>query len=306
MDEHEYTSASPVPTNEPNQNDSADLLGLDKPIKLTTRAKVAKIDDDRILSKPTGIQYVVKNFNKMNRVMKKKDAALAKELSKEKYKRASTKTIRKLKHDHEFENFTFILHYYWFWLNTVFPKANFKDCIKLLRVYGAKSNHMKLYRRELLDQELLKLRQEKGIVDNIGDDIEESLGIAQPLASVDQSFPGVENENESSANNNNNNNEDEDDDDWSFMIRSATRPKNSLFIDDDEDDDELYRVTNVAKNPLSTQLSSAQVDGFPDLDEFSDSDVFSNPVSNTAQHLNENENENGDDFEMDLMREMDL
>lgn len=306
MDEHDLISASPVPANEPNQNDSADLLGLDKPIKLTTRAKVAKIDDDRILSKPTGIQYIVKNFAKMNRVMKKKDAILAKELSKEKYKRASSKTIRKLKRDHEFENFTFILHYYWFWLNAVFPKANFKDCIKLLRVYGAKSNHMKLYRRELLDQELLKLRQEKGIVDNIGDDIEESLGIAQPLASVDQSFPGTENENESTSNNNNNN-EDEDDDDWSFMNRSATRPKNNLFIDDDEDDDDdLYRVTNVGKNPLSTESTLAQADSFPDLDEFSDTDVFSNPTTNAVQGSNDNENENGDDFEMDLMREMDL
>lgn len=299
MEESEDHSVRPVEQIPSNENDSNDLLGLDKPIKLTTRAKVAKIDDDRMLSKPTGIQYIVKNFDKMNRVIKKKDAAFSKELAKEKYKRASSKTIRRLKHEHEFDNFTFILHYYWFWLNTVFPKANFKDCIKLLRVYGSKSNHMKLYRRGLLDQELLKLREEKGIVDNVGD-LEEDAGIAEPLATFEQGHSSVDNGDESGKTTNTVDNDD-DDDDWSFMIRSATKSKNNLFIDDDdEDDDDLYRVTSAGNKPDKTQTTLAEPEDYPDMNDFSDTDVFSNPHG-TA---NVNANDESDDLEMDLMRDM--
>ena len=209
-----------------------DILGMDESIKLKTRAKVAKIDDERMFSRANGLEHIVKNYPKVLRVMKKNDDKLKRKLE----STTGSSMRKRAKCQNEYENLGAILQFYQLWCHGLFPKSNFKECIRMVRVYGGKSPRMRLYRRELLDQQINKLREEKGIaivatnapvessdqvfVEEGQSDVyaAESTSIAQPLAT------GVTVE------------DDDDDDDWSFMKRG--NPKNALFID--EDDDELY------------------------------------------------------------------
>ena len=54
----------------PQENGEEDILGLDKPIKLRTRAKIARMDNARIFS-PNGLPYIVKNHGKLIRTIQK-------------------------------------------------------------------------------------------------------------------------------------------------------------------------------------------------------------------------------------------
>ncbi|CAK7892589.1 chromosome segregation in meiosis protein 3 [[Candida] anglica] len=228
-----------------DKENNDDILGLEKPIKLTHRIKIAKIDDDRILNKPNGIAEIVKNHNRVNRIIKRNDSKLASKLS----TASSSSMKKKLKFQNEFDNLSSVLQFYQLWCHGIFPKANFKDCLKLMRAYGAKSSRMKLYRRELLDQEINKLKQANGMFvegessvphamqdDEPQQEEDDASIIAQPLATVSGTTA-----------------EPEEDDDWSFM-NTSTRGRNALFLDDDDDDDEgLYRVP-----PTQAELSQSQ------------------------------------------------
>lgn len=263
---------SPGPA--PGPAATEDDLGVEKPLKLSTRAKLAKVDDDRVMTNPNGLEYIVKNYPKVTRVMKKRDAKLARRLASDAYRLASGSLRRRLKYENEADNLSTVLQFYQLWCHELFPKANFKDCIKLIRAYGHKSAQIKFYRRDLLDQVLTKLKEEKGIIDHTAPDGDmnkvvsdsELNAIAKPLAT--HSVPVDE----------------DDDDDWSFM--ATKRNKHSLFIDDD-DDDQLYRVP-----PAS---ASGQPHPEYNLDDFSDSEL--------AQAQSRPDEA---DLEMDLMREMEM
>ncbi|EMG50706.1 CSM3 Chromosome segregation in meiosis protein 3 [Candida maltosa Xu316] len=143
---------APLTTTEDN---AEDLLGLDKPIKLKTRAKLAKIDNQRIFS-PNGLPYIVKNHGKLLRTIQKNDKKF--------YSNSRTKISRNQKFEHEYDNLSSVLQFYQLWCHGLFPKANFKDCIHMIRSLSSKSPQVRLYRRELIDIELRKLKVAKGII----------------------------------------------------------------------------------------------------------------------------------------------
>lgn len=145
MDEFEvsHTSRSiPVPESGHElaeaEDESTDLLGLDQPLKLVSRAKIAKIDDERMLTNPNGIKYIAKNYSKVNRIIKKNDLKLSQKIAKSSNLTSSAQ--RRLKYENEYNNLSSILQFYQLWCHGLFPKANFKDCLKLIRVYGG--NHL--------------------------------------------------------------------------------------------------------------------------------------------------------------------
>ncbi|KAI5966415.1 CSM3 [Candida pseudojiufengensis] len=139
-------------------------LGLDS-VKIRPKRKIAKIDNDRILYNKKGIPYLVKNHQRLNRIIAKND----KEFQKSEHNKASVnrnyRTPTQLKYDHEYSNLTSILQFYQLWCHGMFPKANFKDCAYLIRSLGHKSSQLRLYRRELIDKEIHKLKVSKGIID---------------------------------------------------------------------------------------------------------------------------------------------
>ena len=66
--DRDSSTQQPAQTHE----DDGDLLGLDKPIKLKTRAKIAKVDNQRIFNH-NGIPLLVKTHSKLLRTLKKND-----------------------------------------------------------------------------------------------------------------------------------------------------------------------------------------------------------------------------------------
>lgn len=141
-----------------NQND--DLLGLDQSIKLTTRAKIAKIDEERIFNKQKGIHYIIQNHRKLEKIFERNENRIWK-----KYRNhtLSSDMKKQIKHEVEYENMTSILQFYQLWCHGLFPKARFKDCIQMLRAFGSKSSQLKLYRRELVEREIYKAKVESGL-----------------------------------------------------------------------------------------------------------------------------------------------
>lgn len=141
-----------------NQND--DLLGLDQSIKLTTRAKIAKIDEERIFNKQKGIHYIIQNHRKLQKIFERNEHRIWK-----KYRNHSLSSDMKkqIKHEVEYENMTSILQFYQLWCHGLFPKARFRDCIQMLRAFGSKSSQLKLYRRELIEREIYKAKVESGL-----------------------------------------------------------------------------------------------------------------------------------------------
>ncbi|CCE82823.1 Piso0_002573 [Millerozyma farinosa CBS 7064] len=141
-----------------NQND--DLLGLDQSIKLTTRAKIAKIDEERIFNKQKGIHYIIQNHRKLEKIFERNENRIWK-----KYRNHSLSSDMKkqIKHEVEYENMTSMLQFYQLWCHGLFPKARFRDCIQMLRAFGSKSSQLKLYRRELVEREIYKAKVESGL-----------------------------------------------------------------------------------------------------------------------------------------------
>ena len=219
---------------EPQGND--DILGLDKPIKLTTRAKIAKVDNDRIFNDQKGLPNLNKNYQKVVRTIRKKD---------KEFQRVS-KPSKSAKYQHEYDNLESVLQFYQIWCHNLFPKARFKDCIQLLRRLGRTSPQLKLYRRELIELELNKIRVEKGIIDDnqLSDD-----DIYTTAAEV----PIVANENVD---------DEDEEDDWSFMnVRPKHKRSNGLFVDDDEDEmeEDLVITAEGLRNTLANETGEGSV-----------------------------------------------
>lgn len=196
-------------------------LGLQEVLKNPRRIKIAKIDQDRLLGE-TGLPYLVKNHQKVTRIIKKHD---------------KRKPVTKQeKYNHEYENLSSVLQFYQLWCHTLFPKANFKDCILLIRGVTNRSPRLRLYRRELIEQELQKLRAKEGLVGvplptESGDSGEtgttqRDVGVTEPVDKEEDYYV---------------------DDDFSFMQRG-----NGLFVDPDGDDMYEADVTTHSETTADT------------------------------------------------------
>ncbi|KAI5958180.1 CSM3 [Candida theae] len=148
-----------------NLLDDPALLGIDGPLKLKTRKKIAKIDDDRILHNPRGLPHLIKNQQRLLRIIQKNDKEFNRQEREKLSVKPNYKTSRQAKHDHEYKNLVSILQFYQLWCHGMFPKANFKDCAYLVRSLGHKSSQLRLYRREMIEKEIYKLKVAKGIID---------------------------------------------------------------------------------------------------------------------------------------------
>lgn len=298
------------------QNEADDVLGLDQQIKLVKRVKVARLDNQRIFNPQTGLDYIVKHHIGVTNTIKKNDKKFQKRYA------GDQRISKAAKYDHEYDNLSTVLQFYQLWCHGIFPKANFKDCIQLLRKLGSKSPQLRLYRRELIEKELEKLKIEKGIVvDNDAEPVIDSNDIVvddalEPVAPTNQ--PSTEPE-------------PEIDDDWSFM--NIPKRGNGLFIghDDDDDEDNLYTTPSTsiinASGPIekpqlqpvdeteTTEIEIPHLQSVEDTNNLVEDDPSDDPFSDDdAEEFHtmieeEPPNENDilqDDQDLELMREMDM
>lgn len=137
-------------------NEDEDTLGLDTPIPSKARAKIARIDNDRLFNPVLGIPYILKNHHK-----------LAKQIQ------ANDRKSRAHKYQREHENLGKVLGFYHMWAHGMFPKATFRDCLTLVRKFGDRLARVKLWRRLLLEAEINKLKVKRGLITE--DDAQESI-----------------------------------------------------------------------------------------------------------------------------------
>lgn len=242
-----------------NDNPIDDDLGIDQTIKLANKQrKQAKIDDDRLLNRANGIPYIIKNYSKVNRIIKNHDKQLNKTLINSKNLSSSQK--KSLKIENEFKNFESILQFYQLWCHGLFPKANFKDCISMIRNFGNKPNALKIYRRSLIDKALDDYKREHGIIVEsempipINNDVYVDGSTNHNISDDDDDLyttPSINksngNDKEEDIHNNDTNNPDENEDNDSYFafMNVGKLPRNKLFIaDDDDDDDDDVQIDN--------------------------------------------------------------
>ncbi|KAF3991085.1 hypothetical protein FT663_01792 [Candidozyma haemuli var. vulneris] len=237
-----------------------DTLGLDKPMKLGRVSKFPKITDELLFNPTRGLPQITKNYKKLSRSIKKNDKRLHDKLKTETSKMA----VKRAKVEAEFENLGNVIQFYQFWCHGFFPRANFNDCIRMLRTY--KSARLKEYRRSLLDNELHKLKVAKGIITE-GD---EEQGLQAELDNDDlYAAPGTADGETSSvpqANLNNGSDLEEDDGDWGFMNVNGSNT-NGLFIGDDDNDLESERPVDRFDD---AQPKPQEYDEYPPEDDIED------------------------------------
>lgn len=266
----------------------SDDLGIGEAIKLSSRSvKRAKIDDQRIFDKHKGLPYIIRNHPKLLRTLHKREKA----------KKALSASHRaQMKHDAEFDNLGTVLNFYQLWCHGLFPKANFRDCIKLVRQYGShqsRVSQLSIYRRELLDREIEKLKVKKGIITEDKALLDDEEIYAEPTAAhTEPTAPGPA-ENVGAI---------DDDDDWSFMnvTRAST---NGLFVGEgDEEETHSSPQTQDIPPSLPARAPVASDDDFGD----SDDDMFTRlATSGPAEDEYPDADDVDDhDAEMDVMREM--
>lgn len=227
-----------------------DDLGLDKPLKLGKVLKIPKITDELIFDPVRGIPQISKNYRKLSRMIKKNDKKLHEKLRNGKSKLAA----RRMKVDAEVENLGSIVQFYQFWCHGFFPRANFNDCIRMLRTY--KSAKLKEYRRGLIEHELHKLKVAKGIITE-GDEQEDG-GIQADDDDDLYTGPYVTDNGVPSSSSKQlaaTLDLEEDDGDWDFMNVNL-KSSNGLFIGDDDDDLAIERP----KNPFQDEEIPPQHD----------------------------------------------
>ncbi|OBA21559.1 hypothetical protein METBIDRAFT_23211, partial [Metschnikowia bicuspidata var. bicuspidata NRRL YB-4993] len=134
-------------------------LGLDQPLKLGRVSRIAKLTDELLFETHRGLPQVRNNYPKLVRAMRKNDLAYASKVLK---KQVSKSAAHQLKVSSEVENLQKVLLFYQLWCHGLFPKATFQDCLQMLR--GHKSVAMREYRRGLLNNEIRRLKVEKGII----------------------------------------------------------------------------------------------------------------------------------------------
>ncbi|CAH6718381.1 chromosome segregation in meiosis protein 3 [[Candida] jaroonii] len=257
---------------------SEDILQLDQQVKVVNRKKVAKLDQDRILG-PKGLPYIVKNHQKLNRVLKKKHTS-------------------KSKIDNELQNLASVLQFYQLWCHTLFPKAKFKDCVSLIRGLTNRSPGLRIYRKELIEQEIMKLKVEQGLVD------------PEELQRQQEKIDEVLNDQ-----NNDPAEEVVSDDDFMQPLRMA---RNNIFVDDEEEDLYTNAAVTAPSDPVSNTTAQAYEPIFsqePDRPQLQDVEPTLESITPPnldiippeLESVNNTMNETNDDVyaeEEELMREM--
>lgn len=207
-----------------------DSLGLDKPIKLGRVSRIPKLTDEMLLDRVRGIPHIISNYQKVARTIRKNDKASS---NKAKLSNLSKNALRALKVDTEVQNLELVLQFYQLWCHGLFPRATFADCTQMVRKY--KSPRIRIYRRELVDQEMHRQRVEKGIitedVENASDDDLYDAPL-NGIAAVDEAVVDTAERVDV-----------DDEDDWGFL--SVRRRPNGLFIDEDDDDVETREDAGV-------------------------------------------------------------
>lgn len=131
-------------------------LGLDEEVVVKQRAPQAKLDDTRLLG-PSGIPKIRDNLRKKIKIRGK---------------------------GHELQDLSIFIEQYQFWAHELFPKAKFRDALKMIRKVG-KTTTMKSQRRGIITDFLPKPVEEEP---ESADDDEESVTAAAPVVNK-----GVEN-----------------------------------------------------------------------------------------------------------------
>lgn len=247
-----------------------DNLGLDKPIKLGRVSRIPKITDELLFDRTRGLPPVIANYPKLSRSIKKNDRRLSEKLKKGSY---TKQAAHLMKVEQEAKNLESVLQFYQLWCHGLFPRATFADCIKMLRSH--KSFRLKEYRRELISQQIHRLKVEKGLIidDAEGNNSEDDLYHPNTdIAAVDVAEPN--NVAESTTNV-----DEDEDEDWGFL--SVPRRSNGLFIGDEEDEEETPSTTTraptvttqtptqVGESPLAQTLSEK-----PTEEEFPEEEMF--------------------------------
>lgn len=257
-----------------NENND-DILGLDQPLKLGRVSRIPKLTDELLFENNRGLPQIRNNYTKLLRAIRKNDRKLAEKVLKE---RLSKSSAHQLKVSTEVENLQKILLFYQLWCHGLFPRATFKDCLKMLRTH--KSVAMREYRRGLLENEIRRLRIEKGIIVETPET--EIPPEEDDLYTAPNNDIGVSSEETPVASTNpieSNNMEESDDEDWGFLSTTRLR-SNNLFIGDDDDDDENDDQTgNNNSGGLTNDTSRAEegaVSGKDNTVHNDDDDEFDN------------------------------
>lgn len=253
-----------------------DELGIDQTIKLKKSYKRAKIEDDRLLNRPNGLPYVIKNHSKVSRIMKRNDKILAKNLSKDPSMSSSRKKV--LKYENEYKNLEAVLEFYQLWCHGLFPKANFKDCIHLLRSFGMKPGPLKIYRQGLMKTALDNYRRDHGIiVEEPNDPIPKNSDI---YVNNDEQNPANYSDEELYGNPTNN---DGSDHEFDFMNQG-------LFVREDEDQPaaditEKLPIDSIPSNPPKSD--DVAINPPESDDPFSDDDELDLALNKSSQKQEE-------------------
>lgn len=202
--------------------DSQDVLGLEKPIKLGRVSRIPKITDDLLFDNIRGLPQIRKNHTKLSALLRKLDRSYTNKIK----KGSSKASVRQAKLACETEKLQKVLLFYQLWCHGLFPRANFKDCVQMLRNYT--SFPLKEYRCGILNDEIHRLKVEKGIITEDPDDHppeldEDDLYLAPVQASMEDQVQ-------------NSNLVQDDEDDWGFLSVNRQAP-NQLFVDDIGDDE---------------------------------------------------------------------
>lgn len=303
-----------------------DLLGLDTQIKLTKRKPTARVDNNRIFSQK-GLGYLLKNHHKLLKTIQRNDKQFEE-------KSKNGRVHRAQKFQHEYDNLSSVLQFYQLWCHGMFPKANFKDCVHLLRLLGAKSPRLRLYRRELIEQEIIKLKEASGIIVE-QEERENTLQAGNIIVDAENQ----ETEDIIEASNINN-----------VVSTETSGETNGLFVGDNDDDDlyhtppppetvspniavlsivvskpDLADITGVSDTdttivdksevniqpiaiPVLTQVSDLTntTNNESDHDAFSDDDDFYALLNETFVHQERPPQESDYDAEEEVMKEMGL
>lgn len=234
-----------------------DTLGLSKPLKLGRTSKIAKITDELLFNPTRGLPQITKNYKRVSKTIRNNDRKLQEKLRKQKSKLAA----KQAKVETEVENLGSIIQFYQFWCHGFFPKANFNDCLHLIRTY--KSARLKEYRRGLLEHELHKLKVAKGIITE-GD--EEDQDVEAELEKDDLYVEALDPATKTSEQTANKETLDieADDGDWDFMNPAKS---NGLFVGDDNDDDLDDELPDNPFGDKATSKKNPRIEDFPSEDE---------------------------------------
>ncbi|PVH15465.1 uncharacterized protein CXQ87_003306 [Candidozyma duobushaemuli] len=198
-------------------------------MKLGRVSKIPKITDELMFNPTRGLPMITKNYKKLSRTIKRNDKKLQEKLKTEKSKSAA----KRAKVEAECENLGTVIQFYQFWAHGFFPEPTSMTAF---------SARIKEYRRSLLDNELRKLKIEKGIIVEGEDEPEPPTELDN-----DDLYTGPE---PPAPTENNNSDLEEDDGDWGFMNVNNS-DSNGLFVGDNDKDLDAERPSNPVQDSVA-------------------------------------------------------